>query len=163
MSNTAIAPTVRFNGTVKEQLSEIFYRLRPTPGSVDMAPMKNTLLLTLITRSFVCFLLYIYIHITTQRVRKIRAIPVVAHAGNFVPAYVRQDLVAILAAKETTRVTVKKLEGPSMPPHTNSRIRKEGRCFKCLTTTHRAFDADAPCKNSPWWYPLSADGRDSGE
>ena len=60
---------------------------------------------------------------------------------------------AVPTMKETTKVTVRKQEGPSMPPHIASRVRKEGRCFKCLATTHRSNDPDAPCRDSPFLTP----------
>ena len=35
---------------------------------------------------------------------------------------------------------------PRYPSHVADRLQKEGRCFKCLKTGHRATDAGAPCK-----------------
>ena len=40
--------------------------------------------------------------------------------------------------------------GPALPPHVTTRIRKEGRCFKCLSSEHMMNDAGATCKNSPF-------------
>ena len=52
--------------------------------------------------------------------------------------------------RETTKATARKQEGPALPPHISTRLRKEGRCFKCLSTTHRRGDPDAPCKDMAW-------------
>ena len=60
---------------------------------------------------------------------------------------------AVPTMKEMTKVTVRKQEGPFMPPHIASRVRKEGRCFKCLATTHRSNDPDVLCRDSPFLTP----------
>ena len=36
------------------------------------------------------------------------------------------------------------------PLHVQDRLRKEGRCFKCLKPGHTAYSPDAPCKDKPY-------------
>lgn len=36
------------------------------------------------------------------------------------------------------------------PQHVADRLRKEGRCFKCLQPGHLPNEADAPCRDKPW-------------
>ncbi len=36
------------------------------------------------------------------------------------------------------------------PQHVADRLRKEGRCFKCLQTGHLPNEADAPCRDKSW-------------
>ena len=47
--------------------------------------------------------------------------------------------------------------GYKYPQHVVDKIRKEGRCFKCLKPGHRSSDNDAPCKSAE---PLTKDQVD---
>lgn len=54
----------------------------------------------------------------------------------------------------TSGTSAYKGRGYKYPSHLIDRIKKEGRCWKCLKPGHRSGDSDAPCKNSD---PLNKD------